>query len=40
VIALQRAGRKDEARAAARRYLTRYPHGYRRAEAEAIVAGQ
>jgi hypothetical protein len=40
VIALQRAGRKDEARAAAHRYLAQYPNGYRRAEAEAIAAGQ
>jgi FecR protein/Putative zinc-finger/Outer membrane lipoprotein len=40
VIALQRAGRKDEARAAAHRYLAQYPKGYRRAEAEAIAAGQ
>ena len=40
VIALQRAGRRDEARAAAHRYLAQYPKGYRRAEAEAIAAGQ
>jgi hypothetical protein len=40
LIALQHAGRKDEARAAARRYLAQYPSGYRRAEAEAIAAGQ
>lgn len=40
VIALQRAGRQDEARAAAHRYLAQYPKGYHCAEAEAVVAGQ
>jgi predicted anti-sigma-YlaC factor YlaD len=39
VVALQRAGRPDAAAEAARRYLARYPSGYRRAEAEAIAAG-
>jgi hypothetical protein len=37
ILALQRAGRRDEARAAARRYLADYPKGYRRAEAERIA---
>ena len=39
IVALQRAGRADAAREAARAYLTRYPGGYRRAEAEAIRRG-
>jgi hypothetical protein len=39
VVALERAGKKVEAAAAARRYLARYPNGHRRAEARAIAAG-
>jgi TolA-binding protein len=39
ILALQRAGRLSEAVAAAKRYLDRYPQGYRRAEAEQIAAG-
>lgn len=38
VLALERAGRHAAAVAAAREYLTSYPQGYRRAEAQAIVA--
>lgn len=38
VLALDRAGRRDEAAAAAREYLAAYPNGYRRAEAAAIAA--
>jgi FecR protein/Putative zinc-finger len=37
VVSLQRAGRQAEAREAARRYLSRFPAGYRRAEAAAIA---
>jgi ferric-dicitrate binding protein FerR (iron transport regulator) len=37
ILALQRAGRPVEAAAAARRYLARYPSGYRRAQAKAIA---
>lgn len=37
VVALQRAGRRAEAAAAARRYLDRHPRGYRRAEAQAVA---
>ncbi len=37
IVALDRAGRRDDARAAARRYLTTYPNGFRRAEAEALA---
>jgi len=37
ILALQRAGRRDEARAAARSYLERYPRGFRRPEAEKIA---
>jgi TolA-binding protein len=37
VIALQRAGRKDDAAAAAKRYLRDFPNGYRRAEVQAIA---
>jgi hypothetical protein len=37
IIALERAGRRAEAVAAARRYLGTYSAGYRRAEAQAIV---
>jgi outer membrane protein assembly factor BamD (BamD/ComL family) len=37
ILALQRAGRREEARAAARRYLAEYPKGYRRAEAERVA---
>jgi TolA-binding protein len=36
-IALQRAGRVDEARAAARRYLAAHPEGAHRVEAQAIA---
>jgi outer membrane protein assembly factor BamD (BamD/ComL family) len=39
VLALQRAGRKDEAAAAAKRYLGDFPQGYRRAEMQAIAQG-
>jgi hypothetical protein len=38
VLALQRAGRRDAAVAAARRYLQQYPRGYRHAEVQAIAA--
>ncbi|APR78569.1 Hypothetical protein A7982_03916 [Minicystis rosea] len=38
MVSLQRAGRMAAARAEARRYLALYPTGYRRAEAEAILA--
>ena len=38
VLALQRAGRREAAVAAARRYLQRYPRGYRRSEVQAIAA--
>lgn len=38
IVSLQRAGRRASAAAAARRYLVRYPRGYRRAEAE-VIAG-
>jgi Flp pilus assembly protein TadD len=37
IVALERAGRRDEARKAARRYLDAYPHGFRRTEAEALA---
>ncbi|MEO7328756.1 MAG: FecR domain-containing protein [Minicystis sp.] len=37
IVAMQRAGRRAEAAAAAKRYLIRYPAGYRHAEAEAIA---
>ncbi|MEP7123907.1 MAG: FecR domain-containing protein [Byssovorax sp.] len=37
ILALQRAGRPTEAAAAARRYLSAYPTGYRRAQARAIA---
>ena len=40
VLALKRSGRSVEAAALARRYLERYPQGYRLAEAEAIAAGR
>jgi TolA-binding protein len=38
IVALQRAGRHSDAVAAAREYLTLYPSGYRRLEAQGIVA--
>ncbi len=38
IVAMERAGRRAEAAAAARRYVARYPSGYRRDEAEAILA--
>ncbi|APR83010.1 Hypothetical protein A7982_08359 [Minicystis rosea] len=38
MVSLQRGGRMAEARTAARRYLTQYPKGYRRSEAEALLA--
>jgi outer membrane protein assembly factor BamD (BamD/ComL family) len=37
-LSLSRAGRADDAAEAARRYLARYPNGYRRAEAEKLLA--
>ncbi len=37
VLALQRAGRRDDAAVAARRYLAAYPNGRRRAEMQAIA---
>jgi TolA-binding protein len=37
MIALQRAGRREDAAAAARRYLQQFPNGYRRAEAQAMA---
>ena len=37
VLALQRAGRREEAAAAARRYLAAYPNGRRRAEVAGIA---
>lgn len=37
ILALQRAGRPTEAAAAARRYLSGYPAGFRRAQARAIA---
>jgi TolA-binding protein len=40
ILALQRAGKRDAAAAAARRYLARYPNGYRRAEVEPLAAGK
>lgn len=39
-IALQRAGKRDEARAAAKRYLTTRPNGAHRANATRIAANQ
>ena len=39
VLALQRAGRREAAAAAARRYLAAYPNGDRRAEMRAIAGG-
>lgn len=39
IVSMQRAGRHAEARAAARRYLARYPDGYRRIEAAALAIG-
>lgn len=39
VIALGRAGRHDEAVAAAKAYLLKFPDGFRRAEAAAIAGG-
>jgi TolA-binding protein len=38
IVALQRAGRRRDAVAAAREYLSLYPSGYRRTEAQSIVA--
>jgi hypothetical protein len=38
IVAMQRAGRRVEAVTAARRYIARYPSGYRREEAEAVIA--
>jgi len=38
VIALRRAGRHDEAVAAAKAYLLKFPDGFRRAEAAAIAS--
>lgn len=38
-IALERSGRVDEARAAARRYLDRYPDGAHRAQAQRLLLG-
>ncbi|MEP7125253.1 MAG: FecR domain-containing protein [Byssovorax sp.] len=38
IVAMQRAGRHAEASAAAARYIARHPSGYRRAEAEAVLA--
>lgn len=40
VLALERAGRREEAARAARRYLERFPRGFRRSEAEVIAASQ
>jgi TolA-binding protein len=37
IVALQRAGRTEDARMAARRYLDQYPSGSRRAEAQAAI---
>jgi TolA-binding protein len=37
IVALQRAGRRPEAAAAAKSYLARYPAGYHREEAKALV---
>jgi hypothetical protein len=37
ILALQRAGRRDAARDAARRYLEQYPAGYRRAEVQRLA---
>lgn len=39
ILALQRAGRHAEAVEAARRFIARYPEGFRRHEAEAIAQG-
>jgi outer membrane protein assembly factor BamD (BamD/ComL family) len=36
ILALSRAGRRDDARAATKRYLADYPNGYRRAEVQAL----
>ena len=38
IVAMQRAGRHPEAVTAAKRYVARYPSGYRRDEAEAVIA--
>jgi len=38
IVALQRAGRHHDAVAAARDYLSQSPSGYRRKEAQSIVA--
>lgn len=40
IVALQRAGRREAAAAAARDYLGSYPAGRRRAEAQAIAASK
>jgi ferric-dicitrate binding protein FerR (iron transport regulator) len=37
ILALQRAGRRDEARAAAKQYLEKYPSAYHRADAEKLA---
>jgi len=39
ILAMKRSGRQSEAAEAARRYLARFPKGFRRAEAESIAAG-
>ena len=39
VIALLRAGKQDEARAAARSYLERFPNGFRRDEMIRVASG-
>lgn len=39
IVSMARAGRQAEARVTARRYLARYPNGYRRLEAAAMAAG-
>jgi outer membrane protein assembly factor BamD (BamD/ComL family) len=39
IVALVRAGRSAEAAAAARRYLARFPTGFRRAEVATIASG-
>lgn len=40
VLSLERAGRREAAVQAARRYLERFPNGFRRAEAEAIASSK
>ena len=40
ILSLEKAGRRTEAVQAASEYLTHFPNGFRRAEAEVIAAGR